>query len=281
VPVPEPGQVPGVAFVQGPNGGPALDVLYRTTGNRLVLRRDNSTVDLGGVLTSGAGVVVRASTGFAYDQETVYARGGDGAIWFRHSPGDITNWQPWSTIGGQALGAPTATCAGDDADLRLVYVRGTDGRLWRSIEGNRFSLIGGHLLSDPSAVPAVGGSCPAGETVFALGTDHAVWEWSGGWRRVGGRSTVAPAAVRRPDGTSVIFVRGTDDALWRATRPAGSTTWSGFRRVGGILTGPPATTALVAEPIILVVQVLGADGNLWRGSDLDLDLATWTWRQAP
>ena len=45
------------------------------------------------------------------------------------------------------------------------------------------------------------------------------------WHRVGGQSTVAPAAVQLPSGEIGLFARGTDNALWIGHNAIGTATW--------------------------------------------------------
>ena len=173
------------------------------------------------------------------------------------------------------MGGPTSS--------PIVFVRGTDGALWqRSLSGGRWMSRGGRLASPPAALPAVAGKCPSGLDVFALGTDHAVWEFTGAWHRVGGKSTVAPAAVRLPSGETDLFARGTDNALWMNVRASGAATWQGWHRIGGILTSAPAAAMWPFQfaPRARSVLALGSDGNLWIPHNA-VGTSTWDWAQVP
>ena len=276
---PAPGRVPGVASVGGGAVTPHLDIFYQRDDRRLIwVSPDSGSVNLGGVLTSGPVAVTKSPTEFF--EEWVFARGGDGAIWYRRFSDGIGAWLAWQKFGGQAVGAPGATCAGAATNPVIVYVRGTDNALWRKPMGGAWSRLGGTLASDPSALSPYGGGCPTREDVFALGSDLAVWERVGGaWRRVGGRSFVAPAAVQLASGETDLFVRGTDNALWMNTRSAGSGAWAGWRRIGGVLTSAPAATVFPTAPQTRLVLVLGGDGNLWRGRNV-VGTSTWSWARA-
>jgi hypothetical protein len=276
-PDPAPGQVPGVAWtLVGPDQGSGTEVFYRAATDRLVLLGDARIVDLGGVLTSGpAGIGVLTSTG-GFLEKQVVARGADGAVWSRRASGDADAWGPWSSLGGRAVGAPTVSCVQEPAALPRIYVRGTDDALWR-LHDDRWTRLGGRLSSAPSALPATHGACPTREAVLALGTDGAVWEWSGGsWHAVGGRSASAPAVLERSAGQTDAFVRGLDNALWANTRTAGASGWQGWRRIGGVLSGPPTATDFPTEPAIRGVFALGGDGELWEGSNV-VGTPTWNW----
>jgi hypothetical protein len=151
----------------------------------------------------------------------------------------------------------------------------------RTTEGP-WKKLGGRLASDPAALPSTENRCPAAEEVFALGTDYAVWEHLGGtWHRIGGKSHVAPAAVQGANGNTDLFVRGTDNALWMTSRAAGTSTWSGWRRIGGALTSPPAAylvpLGLESERSVFA---LGSDGNIWNMRNT-IGTNTWTWTHVP
>lgn len=286
VPTPEPGQVPGVATIGGGVTTPGIDVFYQQVNHRLTLVHGTTSgsfgtpTDLGGVLTSGPAAIMRQPPVEFFD-EAVFARGADNAIWYRPYSDGLGEWLSWSSLGGRALGAPGVTCTSPTSPL-IVYVRGGDNALWRKPLGGTWSSLGGRLASDPAALPAVAGQCPSGEDIFALGSDLAVWERTvpGGWRPVGGRSTLAPTAVRLPGGETDLFVRGTDNALWMNSRASGSTTWTGWNRINSSLTSAPVANVFPSTPQTRVVFALGADGNLWRGTNV-VGTVSWSWSQVP
>jgi hypothetical protein len=278
-PPPAPGSVPGLASIGGGAVLSSVDIFYQQVNHQLIVVRGTAKTNLGGVLTSGPTGVAQSPTEFV--EEAVYARGTDRAIWYRQYSDGLGEWLPWAKLGGQALGAPSATCVGARSAPQLVYVRGLNSALWRTSGGGSWTSLGGVLASDPWAVPALNGACTSRQDVFALGGDRAVWEWIGGtWRRVGGVSTVAPAAVTLASGQTDLFVRGTDAALWMSTRVAGGSTWSAFHRVGGVLTSPPAATIFPVSPQTRAIFGLGGDGNLWRGTNV-VGSSAWTWTQVP
>jgi hypothetical protein len=278
-PRPAPGLVAGVSAAPDDT----MKLFYQVAGHTLVVRQADRTAvfggaqSLGGHLTSGPAANTVASTP-ALDY--VFARGTDNAIWYRFSsvPGV---WRPWASMGGRALGAPTSSGVGTSAAVPNVWVRGTDGALWHSFANiGRWFSLGGRLLSDPSAVPVIAGSPSTGSDVFALGTDHAVWEFTSGWHRVGGRSTVAPAAVPGPFGWTTLFARGTDNALWMTARAPGAARFGPWRRIGGILTSAPVATIFPNnEPGAIRVFALGTDGNLWQASRQVRSNGPFTWQQ--
>jgi hypothetical protein len=266
---------------------PGINVFYQQVNHRLTVVHGSPSgsftlpaTDLGGVLTSGPAAIVRQPP-IEFIDESVFARGTDNAIWYRSFSDGLGEWLPWRSLGGRAVGAPSVTCTSPTSPL-IVYVRGTDNALWRRPVGGSWSSLGGRLTSAPGALPAVRGQCPSREDIFALGTDLAVWErTSSGWRRVGGRSTVAPTAVQLASGETDLFVRGTDNALWMNIRPPGTTTWAGWRRIGGVLTSAPVANVFPSSPRqTRVVFAVGSDGNLWRCRNI-VGTISCNWSQVP
>jgi len=285
VPRPAAGQVAGLATT--PSG--TLRVFYESADHSLTEMsyaqgRWSSPQSLGGALTSGPAAI---SVGLEPETTYVYARGTDGAIWYRASAGGGP-WSPWTSLGGRATGAPTAS-SGVPTHYNLgptVWVRGTDGALWQNSGAGWFSL-GGRLASDPAASPVVAGNYPilGSAVIAALGTDHAVWAYfetdrpagGSGWQRIGGRSAVAPAAG---PGGSPVYARGTDNALWltswnAAATPPPAAVW---HRAGGVLTSAPTATAYPSTAPYVVA--LGTGGNLWQGTP-PASGTVWTWTQIP
>jgi hypothetical protein len=279
-PKPEPGQVPGLSTT----AFEGLSLFYQAQTHQLVHRFGTTSgfgalENLGGVLTSGPAAI---TIGSEFAGTHAFVRGGDNGVWYRLFSDGSGEWGPWQTVQGGALGAPTTSCVGDSTAQPIVWVRGGDNALWRrSLAGGSWRRLGGVLAADPGAVPAVGGSCPAREDVFVIGTDRTVWEFvNGTFRRIGGRSAGAPAAVDLPSGETDVFVRGTDNALWMNRRVSFTSGWSGWQRVGGILSSPPVANRFPSQPVTRIVLALGADGDVWRGNNV-VGTSTWTWSELP
>ena len=279
-PRPASGAVPGLSTTayQG------LHVFYQSGTHRLVHRFGTTTgfgpaEDLGGVLTSGPAAI---TIGSEFAGTYAFVRGGDSGIWYRVYSDGRGEWGAWQTIQGGARGAPTTSCVGDFTAQPIVWVRGGDNALWRrSLAGGSWRRLGGVLAADPGAVPAVAGSCAPREDVFVIGTDLAVWEFVNGvFRRVGGRAVGAPAGVNLPSGETDLFVRGTDNALWMNSRASFTSGWSGWRRVGGVLSSPPVANLFPNQPLTRIVLALGADGDVWRGNNV-FGTSRWTWSEVP
>lgn len=288
VPRPAPGFVPGASTLVTSEED-SIRIFYQQVNHRLIAvfgpaaSEWGMPQDLGGVLTSGpAAITIKGGSGKSANT-WVFARGTDKAVWYRQLVEARGRWSRWISLGGRVLGAPAVTCLGGSAAFPTVFVRGTDGALWqRSLTGSRWISRGGRLASPPAALPAVAGKCPSSLDVFALGTDHAVWEFTGTWHRVGGKSAVAPAAVRLPSGETDLFARGTDNALWMNVRAQGAKAWRGWRRIGGVLTSAPTATIWPSSFLGTVrsVLALGRDGNLWIARNA-VGTSTWHWGQVP
>ena len=278
-PLPAPGLAVGVASVGGGAPVTAVDMFYQRADHHLVQKNGAGVTDLGGALTSGAAAVAARPGGAV--TKTVAVRANDTSIWLRTWT-QATGWQAWRTLGGKALGAPGITCTGDGSGHPVLYVRGLDRALWRST-GGAWVKVGGTPASDPSALASVGGACPASEHVFTLNTDGYLWEWTpaGGFRRVGGRSTVAPSATLLPDGGTNLFARGPDNAAWVAQRAAGATVFNPFQRIGGAFTSPVTGFVDTTEPADRLVLGVGTGGSLSIASDELGGDPAWVWGEVP
>jgi hypothetical protein len=287
VPRPAPGLAPGPSMQAD-----VIRIFYQQANHSLIAvfapwaSEWGKPQNLGGVLTSGPAAITIGKSGFADSANTwVFARGPGKAVQYREFVGTRVSgsWGPWTRLGGKALGAPGVTCLGGPASRPIVFIRGTDGALWqRSLSGGHWISRGGDLASSPAPLPPVAGKCPGSLDVFALGTDHAIWEFTGAWHRVGGTSASAPAAVRLPSGETDLFIRGTDNALWMNVRAPGAAAWRGWHRVGGILTSAPTATMWPFSILgkARTVLALGRDGNLMIANN-PLGTSTWTWGQVP
>jgi hypothetical protein len=287
VPRPAPGFVPGASTL---TSGNTIRIFYQQVNHNLVTVRGpwasewGRPKNLGGELTSGPAAIT-VNSGFEDFANTwVFARGTGKTVWYRGFAGARGSWGPWTRLGTKtALGAPGVTCLGGSPSPPIVFIRGTDGALWqRSLSGRRWISRGGHLASSPAPLPAVNGKCPARLDVFALGPGHAVWEFTGTWHRVGGKSASAPAAVRLPNGETDLFIRGTDNALWMNVRAPGAAAWRGWHRIGGFLTSAPtaATWPFSILGKVRTVLFLGRHGTL-RIAQNNIGTSTWTWGQVP
>jgi hypothetical protein len=260
-----------------------LDTFYASTGNTLVHKAEGSAAeDLGGALHEGPAAI---TIGSEFASTWAFAVGTDDAVWFRQFSDGRGTWGPWTPAGGRSFWPPAATCTGDATAQPTLYSLGTDGAMWRkSLAGGNWAPIGGQFFFGPGAVQAQAGVCPSDQDVFGVATNFAVYEnRGGGWAKIGGQAILSPALIRQPNGSTELYVVGFDNALWTASRAAGSSTWSRFIRIGGNLTGSPAAQlwkATPTSPTLRVVVARGGDGRLWRGTN-PVGTGTWTWRPAP
>lgn len=288
VPRPAPGFVPGASTLVTSTED-SIRVFYQQANHNLITVFGPAASEwgrpqnLGGALTSGPAAITIKSGFEGFANTWVFARGIGKAVHFREFAGARGSWGRWTSLGGRALGAPAVTCLGGAASPPIVFIRGTNGALWqRSLNSGGWISRGGHLASPPAALPAVGGKCPRRLDVFALGTDHAVWEFTGTWHRVGGKSGGAPAAVRLPSGETDLFVRGTDNALWMNVRAPGAAAWRGWHRIGGFLTSAPTATIWPSSFLgrVRTVLALGRNGNLQAARNT-IGTSIWHWKQVP
>jgi hypothetical protein len=291
-PQPTAGLVPGVSTL-ATAGQDSIRIFYQQASHSLATIYGPAASEwgqpqnLGGVLTSGASAITIKGPVEEFASTSVFVRGTDQAVWYRAFSDARGTWGPWTSLGGRAIGTPGVICVATGR-YPAVFVRGTDDALWRrdlsgDPSGSKWFSFGGRLASAPAALQVAAGTCPpGGPIVFALGTDDAIWELDQVWHRVGGQSTVAPAAVQLPSGEIDLFARGTDNALWMNVLAPGATAWRGWHQVGGILTSAPAAGIwpFSLAPPSLSMVALGADGNLWIGHNA-IGTATWDWAQVP
>jgi hypothetical protein len=171
------------------------------------------------------------------DRYAVVGRGSDGAVWQRVYDG--TSWSDWASLGGSGISAPSIEADRVGGAWRyLVSVVGTDWRIWRLPTavlqarslGSWFST-GGYSSHGPGSGNTAG---PVwGPKVLTTGgIDRSVVlvdpgsSWSAA---LGGNATSTAAVSRQPDGSVLVFVRGTDRSLWMVRYDSnGVGTWVGL-----------------------------------------------------
>jgi hypothetical protein len=193
---------------------------------------------LGGLLTSPPHAV--RSQESAVD---VFARGPHGELLHWHF--EDGRWSQWPLDRPPVLGASAA---------RLI-----DGGLYRNWES-----LGGVLVSPPHAT--VFGGFRGFVTVFAAGTDHALWNRTneGGWKPWDswGHTLASPPHAVAGDETIAVFVRGTDSAVWY------NRDGTGWHSLGGRFSSAPCGVATIRGHL----HVFATDENsalqhrIWDGS---------------
>jgi alpha-galactosidase len=105
--------------------------------------------------------------------------------------------------------------------------------------------------------PASDAPAAAGGRVFARGTDGTLREYvDGTWRGLGRCILGQPAAYASADGRIDIFVRGTDDRVWRRTLTGGR--WGAWSDLGGRVADAPGVA--FNGPSDWTVFARGSDG---------------------
>jgi hypothetical protein len=186
----------------------------RSTGSNLLVRRQSGATfgsweNLGGTITSAPVLMVETGT----PRTWAFARGGDGAVWYRVRGGDAV-WAPWRTIGGWLTSAADAVYYGFGPSV-VVQGRGLDGVIW------------GRVLDIPSGTwspwEVAGERTTSATSTVRSDRVFGITYWRGLKNQVlgivdgpepfdlGGVATSAPDASY---GGEIVAVRGTDNALW-------------------------------------------------------------------
>ena len=264
--------------VSAPDGND-LALFVKGADNYLYWKQLNSTTgwtgwqSLGGILTSDPAATSRNTGGI-----TVFARGSDGAVWYRDYVGG--SWGNWVSIGGQIPVGTGPAVSSWGAGRLDVFARGTDGAVWHksydtATSWSSWQSLGGILTSSPAATSRNTG----GITVFARGSDGAVWyrdyvggSW-GNWVSIGGQIPVGtgPAVSSWGAGRLDVFARGTDGAMWHKTYTG--TSWSSWQSLGGVLTSSPAATSPGTGLIDVFARL--SDNYLWEVSYSNNAWSTW------
>jgi hypothetical protein len=209
--------------------GVRVDLVVRAAGGALL--QTSSTLDattgmpgiwagwksLGGGLTTAPSI---ASTGSGH--LAVTARGTDGAIWQRVYDG--SDWTPWASLGGLAFSAPSVEADYSTGAWRYrVSGVGDDLHVWQidtgvTAAGPVGTWSGGRLFSGHGPGNA-NTSAPVWtpKVMSTGGGDHSVVlvEPTSAWAvGLGGYVTSTASVARQPDGSVLVFGRGSDKALW-------------------------------------------------------------------
>jgi Galactose oxidase-like, Early set domain/Glyoxal oxidase N-terminus len=236
-----------LSVVRGADG--RLQVFYRGGDNALYYATQSAAnsstwsppASLGGVITSEPSAAVNAD-----GRIEVFVRGTDNGLHrnWQTVAGNNASWSGWSAMGGGLLSPPVALRGGDG--ILRVYVRGSDNGIWFASQAspgssawNPYDNLGGPMVDTPAAAVNSDGRL---EVFARWWGDYSLrhrWQlspngsWSA-WSSQGGILTSSPSALRDGSGRLHIFVRGTDNAIYYTSQSsASSTTWTGFRRVGG------------------------------------------------
>jgi hypothetical protein len=185
---------------------------------------------IGGVSTAPPAA---SCTGDFTAQPTVYVTGGDGAVWRRNVAAG-----GWSSLGAQLLfgtsPAVIPAVGGVCPAQQDLFAVGTNLGLYE--RRATWVPIGGRSVFSPTVLQLPGGRTE----VYLIGLNGALYTasrapgstvWSG-FTRIGGLFESSPSAQlwQTGSGLRTVVGRGTDDRLWQATSPIGSTAWT-FRAI--------------------------------------------------
>ncbi len=107
--------------------------------------------------------------------------------------------------------------------------------------------------------------------VFAIGSDHAIWddwqtcagecEWSG-WSTLGGSLDAMPAVIANADGRLEVFDIDATGMMWHDWQTTPGGTWSGWSNLGGRLVVSTPTVSRNANGE-LEIFATGTGGSVW------------------
>jgi hypothetical protein len=166
----------------------------------------------------------------------------------------------WESLGGVLTSPPSAVMYGDSYEKMLVFVRGWDHALWSRTFVN--GSWNDWVSSGHTLASAPHAIVVGGETlvVFVLGSDSAIWYMMGSeWHSLGGTFTSAPYPVT--DGKRIfVFANDTDRAVrWRMWD---GSHWNDWQSLGGTFMSPPIANCPIED--LPYVYALGIDSGIWR-----------------
>ncbi|WP_375766290.1 hypothetical protein NR798_31930 [Archangium gephyra] len=166
----------------------------------------------------------------------LFARWSDGKSAHKWQLAPSGSWDNWGTdMGGYIQTTPVV--AYHEVEKRMYqFVRGTDG------------------------------------TLFYTNQTAANSGWTG-WMQLGTLvSTSQPAVGVNTDGSVMVFVRGTDNAIWSNRLSGGA--WSGWSSHGGVITSSPAVTRYDDGRLAIIVR--GDNGLMHLRTQLSASSGSWS-----
>ena len=219
-----------------------------------IARRDAST----GWITDLSPVQVAAGVALT-GQTTVFARGADGAIWYRtEDSGGV--WNGWAAIPG--TGMTSGPSVVHSSQGFYVYARGADGSLMETMSD---------LDSDGRPTTWVTAFYPTSSIP---------------WNSIGGRLTSAPNAASSSTVSRTVVVRGADGNTWQRTYDGWLNQWDAWAPLGGTSYSAPVPVDQNTGVHRYLVNVVGTDGRLWQtstttSSGANRDQQPWTGGSVP
>ena len=170
-------------------------------------------VSLGGSVTSKAGAVFQGPNVADY---SVYARGGNGAVWGRTHT--TAGWSAWHSYGGKLYGGTGPAAA--DLNGTYLLVVGTNKQLYIAHAGvTGFSAAGGQTTASPGLAAVPGALIGVARGTNNVGYYHRFLNTSPGWHSLGGKFTsgLTVAGLAGTSTTSTLGL-GTDSNVYASTQ---------------------------------------------------------------
>lgn len=195
----------------------------------------------------------------------VAVRGPGAAVWLRSWDGG--RWSDWTSLGGQAAGAPTLATGGPG---RLdVFAPGFDAGIWHRRwdgEWHPWEWLGGALA--PGAAVAAASVSPGSLDLFARGADNGLWHrrlTDGGWQAwepLGCCLGSDPAAASAAPGQLEVFARRSGGGIWERRLVGDS--WGAWEFDGEPFAGRPQPSVVSWGGGRLDLFVRDGGGELWH-----------------
>jgi hypothetical protein len=292
-----PPPAPGVTMSAAAQSASVVYLAYAGTDRNVYVRNvaapAQGPIALGGQLIEGPAAVV-AAPGVLRPTSAlvVFGRGTDNAVWWRHQT--LSGWSPWTSLGGVLTFGPAAASNPNGQFGQIaVFARGTDGAIWlRSFVAGTWTpwhvLPGG--FSDPTFIgkllpgtgPAAVDDTGGNQLLTAVGADRGTYllgnvdGFGFAGLPLGGQTSTNPAVTVAAD-QAVVFVRGTDNALWYKSGPVPLQSLASFapwRSLGGRLTSGIAATTVPGGKTYLLA--LGTDNQVWVRTGTWPTMGGWT-----
>jgi len=142
----------------------------------------------------------------------------------------------WKSLGGYLTSSPAGASYG--SNMFVIAARGGDGAVWRmyTLDGGTswhpWVSCGGRLLQGTS--PAVVSPATGGANVAVIGTNNALYWWTGtSWTSLGGYLTSSPAAASHSTNVVDVFARGGDGNIWSLGTMNHGDNWSPWYKIAG------------------------------------------------
>jgi hypothetical protein len=204
------------------------------------------------------------------------------------SDGTLT-FGEFANLGQESTGTPAVVV--DSEALLHVLIRGTNRGLWHLAEKyehpaskswGEWECLGGVMASGPNVPVSLNGVGLV--EVYGRAADKALWhrsqtaqqygssvDWAG-WTSLGGVLASGPAVVSSDDGTSTVFARATDKAIYFKNQfedETGSVHFSQWSTLGGMFSTTPL--AVVRTDGLFDIFARGVDKAIWHSRQVEVN----------